>query len=86
MSQNLETRLSKIPVLADLRESGSLEQDADVVMLLSRDLDPGSLRRAILEVHIAKNRSGRIGTVDLAWRAHVTGLASLAKPPFDEKL
>ena len=57
-----------------------------MVMLLSRDLDPGSLRRAILEVHIAKNRSGRIGTVDLAWRAHVTGLASLAKPPFDEKL
>jgi len=86
LSRNLETRLNKTPVLADLRESGSLEQDADVVMLLSRDLEPGSPRRAILEVHIAKNRSGRVGKIDLAWRAHITALAPLVKEPFNETL
>jgi replicative DNA helicase len=81
LSRGLETRADKTPLLADLRESGSLEQDADVVLLLSRDLEPGSLRRAILDVHLAKNRNGRIGKVELAWRPHVTSIASLAKGP-----
>lgn len=84
MNRDVEKRLSKTPVLADIRESGSLEQDADTVLLLSRDLDAGSPKRGVLEVIVAKNRSGRTGRCELAWRAHLTSLVSLAKtPPFE---
>lgn len=81
LNRAVEARAVKTPMLADIRESGSVEQDADAVLLLARDLDPTSPRRSILEVHVAKNRSGRIGVVELAWRAHLTALAPLAKGP-----
>lgn len=64
LNRNLETRMDRRPALADLRESGSIEQDADVVMLLSRDvLDPDSP----LEIIVAKNRQGPTGDVVLGW-------------------
>ena len=53
-------------MLEVLRESGALEQDADAVLHLSRDLDPSSPRRSVLEVLVAKNRNGRVGSVDFA--------------------
>jgi replicative DNA helicase len=60
LSRNLEQRVDKRPVLADLRESGSLEQDSDAVLFAYRDekYNPNTVDRAILEILIAKNRSG----------------------------
>ena len=57
----------KPPTLADLRESGSIEQDADVVILLQRALDENDQKGDELTMHVAKNRHGNIGHVDLLW-------------------
>lgn len=64
-----EQRADKMPSLADLRESGSVEQDADVVMLLHRDMnDPAKANDLI--VAVAKNRHGTVGPVDLMFEGH----------------
>lgn len=62
------------PVLSDLRESGSIEQDADIVMFLYRDdyYNPDSEEKNITEVIIAKQRSGSTGTVKLLWLGSFT--------------
>jgi len=64
LNRGLESRTDKRPLKSDLRESGSIEEDADVVMLLYRDevYDEESPRKGILEVNVAKNRNGEIGT------------------------
>ena len=69
LSRNLESRTDKRPMLADLRESGSLEQDADVVMFLYRDevYNNESPDKGSAEVIVAKHRSGPIGTRRLAF-------------------
>ncbi len=81
LSRGLESRNDKRPMLADLRESGSIEQDADVVMFLYRDevYDPESADIGTAEVIVAKHRNGPIGTVRLAWLSHITKFANMAR-------
>jgi replicative DNA helicase len=81
LSRNLEMRQDKRPVLADLRESGSIEQDADVVLFIYRDevYHPDSDQRGTAEVIIAKHRNGPVGTVQLAFVDHYTRFANMAR-------
>jgi len=67
LSRNLETRINKRPMLSDLRESGSIEQDADVVMMLYRDeyYNKNTIEKNIIEVILAKQRNGPVGTAKL---------------------
>lgn len=81
LSRQLESRADKRPMLSDLRESGSLEQDADVVMFLYRDelYNTESPDRGTAEVLVAKHRSGPTGMVRLAFLDHHTRFANMAK-------
>jgi replicative DNA helicase len=81
LSRGLEQRTDKRPMLADLRESGAIEQDADVVMFLYRDdvYNPDSADMGQAEVLIAKHRSGPTGVVRLAWLPHYTRFANMAR-------
>ena len=69
------------PVLSDLRESGSIEQDADVVMFIYRDdyYNRDSERKGIAEIIIAKQRNGPVGTVELGWYPDFTKFVNLEK-------
>ncbi|WP_335992312.1 replicative DNA helicase [Glycomyces sp. MUSA5-2] len=83
LNRESTNRADKIPQLSDLRESGAIEQDADVVMLLNRPdyHEHGEHERAgEADVIIAKNRSGPSGTVTLAAQLHFSRFASLAIP------
>jgi replicative DNA helicase len=82
LSRALENRPDKVPQLADLRESGSIEQDADVVMFIYReDMYKGkdSRRPNIAEIHIKKHRNGPTGQVDLYFDAEKTSFKNLDK-------
>jgi replicative DNA helicase len=81
LSRNLESRADKRPVLADLRESGSLEQDADVVIFLYRDevYNRETPDRGTAEVIVAKHRNGPIGVTHLAFLDHYTRFANMAR-------
>ena len=76
-----ETRAGNKPVLSDLRESGAIEQDADVVMLLYREdyYNKDTERPGIAECIIAKHRNGATGTVELKWQAEFTRFKDLEK-------
>ncbi|MBQ7225153.1 MAG: replicative DNA helicase [Clostridia bacterium] len=68
----------KRPVLSDLRESGSIEQDADMVIFLSRDYYGEDPEKAnLVEVIVAKNRHGETGTVEMSWLGQYTKFSSL---------
>jgi replicative DNA helicase len=73
LSRSPEMRRDHRPMLSDLRESGSIEQDADIVMFLYRDeyYNPDSESKNICEVIIAKNRNGETGTAELVWLGEV---------------
>ena len=81
LSRACETRPDHRPMLSDLRESGAIEQDADVVMFLYRDdyYNKDTDTPNIAGVIIAKQRNGPIGTVQLMWRPELTKFANLAK-------
>src|SRR5690606_13298728 len=69
LSRSVEQRQDKRPLMSDLRESGSIEQDADIVAFLYRDdyYDKESERQNIIEIIIVKQRYGPVGTVELAF-------------------
>ena len=81
LSRANRDRIDKRPVLSDLRDSGSIEQDADVVMFLHREeyYNKDTEDKNIGEVIIAKQRSGPLGTVKLAWLSEYTTFANLAR-------
>jgi replicative DNA helicase len=83
LSRRCEERIDKRPHLADLRDSGSLEQDADVVLLLYRDdyYNPESESPGICEVNVAKQRNGPTGVVELAWVGEFARFRSLHRRP-----
>ena len=74
LSRSLEARADKRPILSDLRESGKIEQDADVVMFLFREevYDPTPMNRGSAELIVAKQRQGRTGTIPLIFNAGKT--------------
>lgn len=83
LNRGVEFRSDKRPLLGDLRESGSIEQDSDVVMFIYRDevYNQDSEARGEAELIIAKHRNGPVGTVRLAFMNQYTKFASIAKVP-----
>jgi replicative DNA helicase len=81
LNRQLEQRADKRPMLSDLRESGSLEQDADVVLFLYRDevYNTDSQDRGSAEVIVAKHRNGPVGKVRLAWLDRHTKFDNMAR-------
>jgi replicative DNA helicase len=81
LSRAVEARHDKRPLLSDLRDSGAIEQDADMVMFLYRDeyYNPESDDKGIAEVIVGKHRNGPTGKVQLAWMEQYTKFGSLAR-------
>jgi replicative DNA helicase len=82
LSRSVETRTNKRPMMSDLRESGSIEQDADLVIMLYREeyYNPDTPDRGIAEVIITKHRNGPVGTIKLLFDSQFTRFRNLATP------
>ena len=87
LSRAVEQRTDHRPMLSDLRESGAIEQDADVVMFIYRDdyYNKDTTKKGISEIIIAKQRSGPIGTIELAWMPELTKFANLERSSHSEE-
>ena len=81
LNRGVEARTDKRPMLQDLRESGAIEQDADVIIFIYRDdyYNKDSTEKGISEVNIAKQRSGETGTIKLRWFGEFTLFENLAR-------
>ncbi len=81
-------RANHRPVLSDIRDSGAIEQDADVVMFIHREdyYDPETPDKNIAEIIIAKQRNGSLGTVKLGWKGEYTWFADLSAHPKEAQM
>jgi replicative DNA helicase len=80
LNRSVEQRTDKKPVSSDLRESGAIEQDADVIMMIYREevYDKNSTRKGIADIIITKQRNGEIGEIQLAFLGKYTKFENLA--------
>jgi replicative DNA helicase len=86
LSRAVESRTDKRPMLSDLRESGAIEQDADIVVFIYRDeyYNHESVDKNIAEIIIAKHRNGPVGTVKLFFEKEHTRFENLSQPAYSE--
>ncbi len=87
LSRAIEQRADKEPQLSDLRESGSLEQDADIVMFIHRPelYEKDTLKQHLAQIKIAKHRNGPVGTVELVFRENLAKFENAATQRYDLK-
>ncbi|OGO41967.1 MAG: replicative DNA helicase [Chloroflexi bacterium RBG_16_58_14] len=85
LSRAIEQRADKEPQLSDLRESGSLEQDADVVMFIHRPelYNKETIQQHLAQIKIAKHRNGPVGTIELVFRENLTRFENAATKHYD---
>jgi replicative DNA helicase len=86
LNRSVEQRQDKKPVMSDLRESGAIEQDADLIMMIYRDevYDPNTTRKGIADIIIAKQRNGPTGDVQLTFLGKYTRFENLAPESFGD--
>jgi len=86
LNRSVEQREHKKPVMSDLRESGSLEQDADMILLIYRDevYDRNTTKKGIAEIDLAKHRNGEIGTFLLTFQGQFTRFVNYAPDSYAE--
>jgi len=82
LNRAVDNRSNKIPVLSDLRESGSLEQDADIIMFIYRDeeYNQDSQKKGIADIIIAKHRNGPTGAIELVFQGKYQRFGSISRP------
>ena len=88
LSRAVESRVPQIPRLADLRESGAIEQDADVVMFIYREdrYNENSLKKNIAEIHVAKHRNGPLGKIGLFFDEQRVSFRNLDKGEYTSEM
>ena len=85
LNRSLEQRSDRRPVMSDLRESGAIEQDADLILFIYRDevYNPETERKGIAEIKIGKQRNGPIGSVELSFQGQYSRFDNLAHNDYE---
>jgi replicative DNA helicase len=85
LNRSLEQRSDRRPVMSDLRESGAIEQDADLILFIYRDevYHPETERKGIAEIKIGKQRNGPIGSVELSFQGQYSRFDNLAHNDYE---